>query len=111
VLRALNRIIGASGTHPQVTADIGLLAEDVQTMQALASDLAPLAGAKGGVTDEVEALLAAQGALRAFFDLVAAKATLALAGDPEERARLLSLLPRAEERRHRLRPAEGAPAA
>jgi hypothetical protein len=111
VLRALNRIIEASGTHPQVTADIGLLPEDVQTMQALASDLAALPGAKGGVTDEVQDLLAAQGALRAFFDLVAAKATLALAGDPEERARLLSLLPRAEERRHRLRPAEGAPAA
>ena len=51
------------------------------------------------------------GALRAYFDLVAAKATLALAGDPEERARLLSLVPRADERRHLRRSADEIPAA
>src|SRR5437870_3920084 len=42
----------------------------------------------------------AQAALRAFFDLFAAEASLALAADPDERARVLSLLPRVEERRH-----------
>ena len=51
--------------------------------------------------DEHAKLLEAQGALRAFFDLLAAKASLALAGDPGERARLLALIPRADDRRHR----------
>jgi hypothetical protein len=63
------------------------------------------------LTDEAAALLAAQSALRAYFDLLAAKATLALAADPEERIRLLSSLPRAEERRHARRAAESVPAA
>ena len=52
------------------------------------------------MSDEQAQLLEAQRALHVFFDLFAAKASLALAADPDERARLLSLLPRAEERRH-----------
>ena len=52
------------------------------------------------LSDEQAQLQTAQGALRAFFDLFAAKASLALAGDPDERARPLSLVPRAEDRRH-----------
>jgi len=100
VARALTRILAALETHREVRADIGLLAEDVQTMQDLARDLGAIAGAPSTVSDEQAQLIEAQGALRAFFDLFAAKASLALAGDPDERARLLSLLPRAEERRH-----------
>lgn len=107
VLRALTRIVEAARTHAQVAADIGLLPEDLQTMTDLAQELAALPGATGG-TDEASDLFAAQAALCVFFDLVAAKATLALAGDPDERARLLSLLPRADERRHRQRFAEDA---
>src|SRR6267143_2128426 len=100
IARALTRILAALETHREVRADIGLLPEDVQTMQDLARDLGAIAGAPATVSDEQAQLLEAQGALRAFFDLFAAKASLALAGDPDERARLLSLLPRAEERRH-----------
>ena len=107
VLRALERIVAAAGAHAQVAADIGLLPEDLQTMTGLSVELAALPGAKGG-TDEASELFSAQAALRAFFDLVAAKATLALAGDPDERTRLLALLPRADERRHRQRSAEDA---
>ena len=86
--------------HREVRDDIGLLPEDVQTMQDLARDLGAIAGAPATVSDEQAQLLEAQGALRAFFDLFAAKASLALAADPDERARVLSLLPRVEERRH-----------
>jgi len=100
VARALTRIIAALETHREVRADIGLLPEDVQTMQDLARELGEIAGAPSTVSDEQAQLREAQGALRAFFDLFAAKASLALAADPDERARLLSLLPRAEERRH-----------
>jgi hypothetical protein len=99
VARALTRILSSLETHREVRADIGLLAEDVQTMQDLVRELGGIAGAST-VSDEQAQLLEAQGALRVFFDLFAAKASLALAGDPDERARLLSLLPRAEERRH-----------
>ena len=65
-------------------------------MAGLVSDLAKLPGAGG---NELARLLEAHGALRAFFDLVAAKSSLALAGDPGERARILSLIPRADDRR------------
>jgi hypothetical protein len=100
VARALTRILAALETHREVRADIGLLPEDVQTMQDLARELETIAGAPATVSDEQAQLREAQGALRVFFDLFAAKTSLALAGDPDERARLLSLLPRAEERRH-----------
>src|SRR5256885_17056010 len=69
-------------------------------MQDLARDLGAIAGAPSTVSDEQAQLIEAQGALRAFFDLFAAKAALALAGDPDERARLLSLIPPTEDRRH-----------
>ena len=100
VARALTRILAALEVHREVRDDIGLLPEDVQTMQDLARDLGAIAGAPATVSDEQAQLLEAQGALRAFFDLFAAKASLALAADPDERARVLSLLPRVEERRH-----------
>ncbi len=100
VARALTRILAALEVHREVRDDIGLLPEDVQTMQDLARDLGEIAGAPATVSDEQAQLLEAQGALRAFFDLFAAKASLALAADPDERARVLSLLPRVEERRH-----------
>jgi len=69
----------------------------------VARELGEIAGAPPTVAAEQAQLLEAQRALNVFFDLFAAKASLALAGDPDERARLLSLLPRAEERRHLLR--------
>ena len=100
VARALTRILAALETHREVRADIGLLPEDVQTMQDLARELGALASAPATISDEQAKLQEAQGGLRAFFDLFAAKASLALAADPDERARLLALLPRAEERRH-----------
>ncbi len=100
VARALSRILEALEVHREVRADIGLLPEDVQAIQDLVRDLGAIAGAPATLSDEQAKLQEAQGALRAFFDLFAAKSSLALAGDPDERARLLSLLPRAEERRH-----------
>jgi hypothetical protein len=100
VVRALTRILAALEMHREVRADIGLLPEDVQTMQDLVRELGTLADAPPTVADDQAKLQEAQGALRAFFDLFAAKASLALAADPDERARLLALLPRAEERRH-----------
>src|SRR5439155_307084 len=96
--RALTRILAALEAHREVRDDIGVLPEDVQTMQDLVRDLAEIAGAPATVSDEHAQLLEAQGALRAFFDLFAAKASLALAADPDERARVLALLPRVEER-------------
>jgi hypothetical protein len=103
VARALTRILAALEVHREVRDDIGFLPEDVQTMQDLARDLGAIAGAPATVSDEQAQLLEAQGALRAFFDLFAAKASIALAADPDERARVLSLLPRVEERRHQRR--------
>jgi len=111
VLRALQRVLEAARAYPEVASDAGLIPEDLQTMRDLVADLQKLPGAGAPLTDEAQALVEAQGALRAYFDLVAAKATLAFAGDPEERARLLALLPRAEERRHARRSADAAPAA
>jgi hypothetical protein len=106
VLRAIERILDGAGRHPECAHDAGLIPEDLQTMRDLAAELRELPGAGAPLTDEAAALLDAQFALRAYFDLVAAKATLALAADPEERMRVLSLLPRAEERRHARRTAE-----
>ena len=111
VLRALRLILEAAKTHPEVASDAGLIPEDLQTMRDLAQDLEKIPGAGAPLTDEAQALVEAQGALRAYFDLLAAKATLAFAADPEERARLLSLLPRADERRHLRRSADQVPAA
>jgi hypothetical protein len=112
VLRALRLILEAAKAHPEVASDAGLIPEDLQTMRDLAADVEKLPGAGAPLTDEAQALVEAQGALRAYFDLLAAKATLAFAGDPEERARLLSLLPRADDRRHlRRSAAEEIPAA
>jgi len=111
VLRALRLILEAAKLYPEVASDAGLIPEDLQTMRDLAADVEKLPGAGAPLTDEAQALVEAQGALRAYFDLLAAKATLAFAGDPEERARLLSLLPRADERRHLRRSADEIPAA
>jgi hypothetical protein len=111
VLRALRLILDAAKMYPDVASDAGLIPEDLQTMRDLAADVEKLPGAGAPLTDEAQALVEAQGALRAYFDLLAAKATLAFAADPEERARLLSLLPRADERRHLRRSAEEIPAA
>ena len=111
VLRALRLILEAAKLYPEVASDAGLIPEDLQTMRDLAGDVEKLPGAGAPLTDEAQALVEAQGALRAYFDLLAAKATLAFAGDPEERARLLSLLPRADERRHLRRSADEIPAA
>ena len=108
VLRALNQILQALEAHKELRFDLGVLPEDIQTMQDLARDLAQLPGTGATLSDEQAALMEAQGALRAFFDLFAAKASLALAGDPDERARLLSLVPRAEDRRHQRRQPERA---
>ena len=98
VLGALRQILAGLESHAEIKADLGVLPEDIQTLQDLAGDLAKVAG--GTLSDEQAKLLQAQGALRAFFDLFAAKASLALAGDPDERSRLLSLVPRADDRRH-----------
>jgi hypothetical protein len=111
VLRALRLVLDAAKAHPDVASDAGLIAEDLQTMRDLADDVEKIPGAGASLSDEAHALLEAQSALRAYFDLLAAKATLAFAGDPEERTRLLSLLPRAEDRRHLRRSIDEAPAA
>jgi hypothetical protein len=108
VLRAIERILEGVSKYPECAHDAGLIPEDLQTMRDLASELRELPGAGAPLADEAAALLDAQFALRAYFDLVAAKATLALAGDPEERMRVLALLPRAEERRHARRAVETA---
>jgi hypothetical protein len=100
VARALTRILAALEIHREVRADIGLLPDDVQTMKDLARELGAIAVVPATLSDDQAKLQEAQGALRAFFDLFAAKASLALAADPDERARVLALLPRAEERRH-----------
>jgi hypothetical protein len=100
VLRALKQILVGLETHKELRADLGVLPEDVQTMQDLARDLGKLPGPSGTLSNEQQQLQAAQGALRAFFDLFAAKASLALAADPDERVRLLALVPRADDRRH-----------
>lgn len=104
VLRALRQILEALEAHKQLRADIGVLPEDIQTLQDLARDLAELPATS--ISDEQAQVLSTQGALRAFFDLFAAKTSLALAGDPDERGRLLSLIPRSDERRQQRRPAE-----
>src|SRR3989442_1753811 len=98
--RAARNAEGACHFRSDPLADAKASRVVVQTMEDLARDLAGLPGA-GNHFDEHARLLEAQGALRAFFDLVAAKASLALAGDPGERARLLALVPRADDRRHR----------
>ena len=100
VLRALQKILQGLETHKELRADLGVMPEDLQTMQDMVRDLGKVPGTSGTVSDEQVQLHISQGALRAFFDLFAAKASLALAGDPDERARLLSLVPRAEDRRH-----------
>jgi len=93
VARALTRILAALEVHREVRDDIGLLPEDMQTIPGLARDLGAIAGAPATVSDEQAQLLEAQGALRAFFDLFAAKASLALAGRSRRaRACALSLL-------------------
>ena len=111
VLRALERIVAAASEHTSIAADAGLLSDDLHTMRDLAEELRGLPGAGSPLTDEAEALQGAQSALRAYFDLVGAKATIAFAADPESRKALLSALPRAEERRHLRRSADAAPAA
>ena len=108
VLRALQRIVSAAGQYPTVAADAGLTGDDLRAMGELAEELSSLAEG-ASESDEAGKLHEAQLALRAYFDLVAAKSTLAFAGDPEERVRLHALFPRGSERRH-LRRAE-APAA
>lgn len=104
VARALQRILDGLEAHKELKQDLGVLPEDIQVIQDLARDLGKLPGTGTPMSDEQAALLQAQGALRAFFDLFAAKASIALAADPDERARLLSLIPRADDRRHLRRP-------
>jgi hypothetical protein len=99
VLRALRRIVAAAKSHPATAEDIGLLADELQTLRDLEEELAAVPGADSGNTDSAAKLHRTHGALRAFFDLVAAKVTLGFAGDPAERARLLALIPRAIDRR------------
>ena len=111
VLRALRRVVAGAAEFPQISADAGILADDLRAMSELADELAELAGPANGGHDDAAALHEAHGALRAWFDLVAAKGTMAFAADPEERARLLALLPRGAERRHFRRAAEESPAA
>ena len=108
VARALKSILDGFDANKELRADVGVLQEDLQTIQDLARDLGKLPAAGAPISDEQAALVQAQGALRAFFDLFAAKASLALAGDPDERARLLSLIPRSDERRHLRRQVESA---
>jgi len=100
VARALQRILDGLEAHKELKEDLGLMPEDIQTIQDLARDLGKLPGTGAPISDEQAALLQAQGALRAFFDLFAAKTSLALSADPDERSRLLSLIPRADDRRH-----------
>ncbi|MGZ6141693.1 MAG: hypothetical protein ACXWLM_00050, partial [Myxococcales bacterium] len=87
VARALRQILEGFEANKELRADLGVLPEDIQTMQDLARDLGKLPGTGAPMSDEQVALGQAQDALRAFFDLFAAKASLALAGDPDERAR------------------------
>ena len=100
VARALQRILDGLEAHKELKQDLGVLPEDIQVIQDLARDLGKLPGTGTPMSDEQASLLQAQGALRAFFDLFAAKASIAMAADPDERARLLALIPRADDRRH-----------
>jgi hypothetical protein len=100
VARALERILDGLEAHQELRADLGVQPEDVQVIRDLLSDLRKVPGSGTPLSDEQERLYKAQSALRVFFDLFAAKTSLALAGDPDERARLLALLPRADDRRH-----------
>jgi hypothetical protein len=94
-----------------VAGDAGIVADDLRAMGELAEELESVAAQTQNGHDAATALHQAHAALRAYFDLVSAKATLALAADPEERARLLSIIPRGPERRHARRAADQAPAA
>jgi hypothetical protein len=102
VLRALQRIVAAAKAHPAVAADAGLIAGDLENAAGLAAEVARLPGA-APTDDASEKLHRSHAALRAWFDLVAAKVQIGLSGDPEERTRLLALIPRGHERRHHLR--------
>ncbi len=102
VLRALQRIVTAAKAHPAVAADAGLVANDLENAAGLAAEVAKLPAASAG-DDASEKLHRSHAALRAWFDLVAAKVQVGLSGDPEERTRLLALIPRGHERRHHLR--------
>ena len=103
VLRALERVLAGAGAHPEVAKDLGLLSGDLETLRGLAADLRKLPNLGAPLADEHDKLFRAHGALRAFFDLVAAKGSISLSGDPDERARLLNLLPRADDRRRQRR--------
>jgi hypothetical protein len=108
VLRALERIVAGASEHGRIAADAGLVSDDLHTMRDLLQELRTLPGAGTPLTDEAEALQRAQSALRAYFDLVGAKATIAFAADPESKKAILSALPRADERRHWRRVADDA---
>jgi len=99
IARALTRILVRVETHRRVCARHRVLPEDVHTMQDLARDLGRHRRRPGHRVGRTGELLEAQGALRAFFDLSRPRRRWRCR-DPDERARLLSLLPRAEERRH-----------
>lgn len=102
VLRALRRIGAAAKAHPALAADAGLLEGDLENAAGLAAEVAKFPGAANS-DDASEKLHRSHAALRAWFDLVAAKVQVGLSGDPEERTRLLALIPRGHERRHHLR--------
>jgi len=110
VLRALQRILAAVEEFPSVAADAGIVGEDLRTMEDLAGELEQIPPANGQ-SDEAESLHEKHGALRAYFDLLSAKGSLAFAADPEERLRLLALIPRSEDRRHLRRAASAESAA
>jgi hypothetical protein len=99
VLRALKQILTGLESNEHVRSDLGVLPEDMQNIEDLARDVSALPAART-VSDEQVQLFTAQAALRAFFDLFAAKTSLAMAADPDERSRMLALVPRAEDRRH-----------
>jgi hypothetical protein len=98
VLRGLRRILEAVKLHPEVAADAGLLSDDLQTIRGLAEDLEGFA-LPIKEDDASDRLHRFHAALRCYFDLVAAKLLLGLAGDPVERTRLLGLIPRTGDRR------------
>ena len=110
VLRALRRILSGASEHPTIASDAGLVVEDLRAISEMAEELAVHAGL-AGAHDDHAALHEAHSALRVYFDLVAAKGTLAFAADRDELNRLLARLPRGVERRHLRRAVEQAPAA
>src|SRR5438094_606255 len=106
--QAARRVADLAQAHAPELSRRGLTSAYNEAARRLADEIedhlqalpAAAVTARGRSTEQAELLADA-----------AATATLAFAGDPEERARLLSLLPRADERRHLRRSADEIPAA